>query len=396
LDFSHFKEASHMTRREVITMAGAAPAWLSSMTSSLSAQTKGRPRLGGAPTAFSNRSRAAGGARGAAGRGPGGGAPARGAAQGAGQGPGPGAGRGPGQGGFDIVQHCKNIGLSGVQTNPPSTDPEEIKKFRARLESLDMYLICDPRLPADASGLDAFEAQVKAYKEAGARCFHAALTGRRYEDFDSFEPWKQMFDRIKKQSELVEPVLRRNRIALAYENHKGYRSAEQAAWLKSMGSEWLGVCLDFGNNMSLCEDPMETCKTLAPYTIFAHIKDMAVEPYEDGFLLSEVVMGTGMLDLKGMVRMLRQKDPNMIFTLEMITRDPLKIPVYTQKYWATFDDAVSPLPGRDLAHMLDLVRKNPPKQPLPRTSGLSVEEQVKLEDRLNNECIAYAHKELDM
>ena len=373
-----------MTRRQIIAMAAAAPAWLSSTAPSLNAQIKGKPRLGGAPTAFAMRSRAAGGGRGRggpdAGRGAGAETP----------------GRGPGQSTFDIVQHCHDIGLTGVQTNPPSTDAEAIKKFRERLESLDMYLICDPRLPNDASGLPAFEAQVQAYKEAGARSFHAALTGRRYEDFDALEPWKQMFDRIKKQSALVEPVLRKHRVALAYENHKGYRAAEQAAWLKSMGSEWLGVCLDFGNNMSLCEDPMETCKMLAPYTIFAHIKDMGVEAYADGFLLSEVVMGTGMLDLKGMVQILRQKDPNMIFALEMITRDPLKIPVYTAKYWATFDDTVSPIPGRQLAHMLDLVRKNPPKQPLPKTTGLSMAEQVKLEDDLNNLCIAYAHKELDM
>ena len=384
MDIPQFKEHLLMTRRHIIAMAAAAPAWLSSTAPSLNAQIKGKPRLGGAPTAFAMRMRAAGGGRGRggpdAGRGAGAETP----------------GRGAGPGGFDIVQHCHDIGLTGVQTNPPSTDAEAIKKFRERLESLDMYLICDPRLPNDASGLPAFEAQVQAYKEAGARSFHAALTGRRYEDFDALEPWKQMFDRIKKQSALVEPVLRKHRMALAYENHKGYRAAEQAAWLKSMGSEWLGVCLDFGNNMSLCEDPMETCKMLAPYTIFAHIKDMGVEAYADGFLLSEVVMGTGMLDLKGIVQILRQKDPNMIFALEMITRDPLKIPVYTPKYWATFDDTVSPIPGRQLAHMLDLVRKNPPKQPLPKTTGLSPAEQVKLEDDLNNLCIAYAHKELDM
>jgi 3-oxoisoapionate decarboxylase len=354
-----------MTRREILIVAGTAPAWLSSLSSSLSAQIKGKPRLGGAPTAFSSRQRAAGG------------------------------GRGPGQSKFDIIEHCHSIGLGGVQTNPP-TDPGEMKKFRARLESYDMYLVSDPRLPKDASELAAFDEQVRAFKEAGARCFHAAITGRRYEEFDALEPWKAMFDRVKKQSAMIEPVLRKHRIALAYENHKGYRAAEQAAWLKSMGSEWLGVCLDFGNNMSLCEDPMDTCKTLAPYIIFTHIKDMAVEPYEDGFLLSEVVMGTGMLDLKGMVQILRQKDPNMIFTLEMITRDPLKIPVYTPKYWVTFDDTASPLPGRELAHMLDLVRKNPPKQPLPKTTGLSLEEQVKLEDKYNLACIEYARKNLDM
>ena len=37
-------------------------------------------------------------------------------------------------------------------------------------------------------------------------------------------------------------------------------------------------------------------------------------------------MGEGILDLKQMVQILRKTDPGMIFDLEMITRDPLKIP----------------------------------------------------------------------
>ena len=156
------------------------------------------------------------------------------------------------------------------------------------------------------------------------------------------------------------------------------------------------MCLDFGNNLSLCEDPMETARTLAPYVVYAHIKDMAVEEYEEGFLLSEVPMGDGFLDLKQIVGMLRQKDPNMIFNLEMITRDPLKIPVYTPKYWATFDDAYSPLPGRDLAAVLALVKKNRPRKPLPRVTGLSAEAAVKLEDDCNAQCIAYARQNLGL
>jgi len=60
---------------------------------------------------------------------------------------------------------------------------------------------------------------------------------------------------------------------------------------------------------------------------------------------------------KQIVQMLRAVDPKMIFDLEMITRDPLKIPVFTAKYWATFDDDYSPLPGRDLAKVLALVRR---------------------------------------
>ena len=67
---------------------------------------------------------------------------------------------------------------------------------------------------------------------------------------------------------------------------------------------------------------------------------MAVAPYEEGFLLSEMALGEGMLDIPGMVKGLQQRDPNMIFALEMITREPLKIPVFTKKYWATFDDTL--------------------------------------------------------
>ena len=297
---------------------------------------------------------------------------------------------------FDMVEHCHGLGLAGVQTNPPAMDAEAIKKFRERIEGYKMHLICDPRLPRQESDMAAFDAQVKAYKEAGAMAFHAAMTGRRYEDFDSLEPFKKMFEQCQKSVELAEPVLRKYRVRLGVENHKGWRSAEQVAWLKRLGSEWVGVCLDLGNNLSLCEDPMDTVRTLAPLTVFAHIKDMAVEEYEDGFLLSEVPMGEGMLDLKQIVGILRAKDPNMVFDLENITRDPLKIPVFTTKYWATFDDSYSPLPGRDLAKVLALVKKNRPKKPLPRITGLSPEAQVQAEDDNNKKCIEYARQNLAM
>jgi 3-oxoisoapionate decarboxylase len=364
-----------ISRRQVLAMAGAIPAWsvLKSSAETLPAPqadpapvgAKNFTRLGGTPTAFVLNSMAS-----------------KGAAK-------------P----FDIVEHCRSINLAGVQTNPPSNDPEAIKAFRQRLEKYEMHLICDPfdfgflKQPLDAA---AFEARIKAFKEAGAAACHAAFTGRRYEDYNSLEPFKQMFEHCKINVALAEPVLRKYKMKLGIENHKGWRSAEQAAWLKQLGSEWVGVCFDFGNNISLCEEPMDTVRTLAPYTFFAHIKDVAVEEYDDGFLLSEVPMGEGILDLKQMVIILRQTDPKMIFDLEMITRDPLKIPVYTTKYWATFDDSYSPLPGRDLAKVLAMVKKNRPKSPLPRITGMGTEAQVKAENDCNARCIAYARQNLDM
>jgi 3-oxoisoapionate decarboxylase len=364
------KEDRMITRRQILAMAGAAPVWSALRSAESWGSTGGQidlstsnTRMGGTPSAFQNHLMASS------------------------------REKKP----FDIVEQCHSLGLAGVQTNPPSnSDPAALKAFRQKIEAYNMHLICDPRYPQQESDIEAFDAQIKAFKEAGASACHAALTGRRYEDYASLEPFKQMFERCRKSIALAEPVLRKYKMKLGIENHKGWRSAEQAAWLKRLGSEWVGVCLDFGNNISLCEDPLDTARALAPYTFFAHIKDMAVEEYEDGFLLSEVPLGEGILDLKQIVQLLRAKDPSMIFNLEMITRDPLKIPVYTEKYWATFDDSYSPLPGRDLAKTLAMVRKNRPKAPLQWITGLSQEAQLKAEGENNAKCITYARKNLEL
>ena len=342
-----------MTRREMIGALAALP---------LAAQGSQMRNIGSAPAGFPVRSR---------------------------------AGRGS-PGGFDFLQHCHNLGVGVVETRlPASAEPDALRKFRDRAEQLHLRVIMDVGYPRDESGVAAYDASVKAAKECGAISLHAAMTGRRYEDLDSLDAYKQLYERCQKSIALAEPVLRKHRIPLGIENHKGWRSAEQAAWLKRLSSEWVGVHFDFGNNVSLCEDPMDTLRNLLPYTVACHIKDMAVEMYDDGFLLSEVPLGEGFLDIKGMAAALWKKNPNMPLDLEMITRDPLKIPVFTAKYWATFDDTYSPLPGRDLAHTLDLVRKNHPKSPLPRTSGMSPEAQLKLEDDCIAKSLDYARRYLN-
>ncbi|HVW05005.1 MAG TPA: TIM barrel protein [Vicinamibacterales bacterium] len=367
---------SHVTRREilktaasavlvspVIGAASSASAVASPQTAAVTPNPFGRRGIGAAPTGFSARMRAN-------------------------------AAMTPP---VDFLDYCHNLGLGGAELRLPPTDPAEIAKLRARAESYNMRVIFDisSRLPQTAD-LQTFETIVKAAKEIGATGIHGALTQRRYEQFDTFEAFKASFEKNKADVARAEPIMRKYKIPLVLENHKGWRAAEQAAWLKNLGSEYVGVHFDFGNNVSLCEDPMQTLDTLLPYTKSCHIKDMAVEMYDDGFLLSEVPLGEGFLDLKAMVAKLRQKDPDMGFDLEMITRDPLKIPVFTDKYWVTFDDTYSPFPARDLARILEIVKRNPPKQPLPKTTGLSADQRLKLEDDDNLRSIQWARANLQM
>jgi 3-oxoisoapionate decarboxylase len=345
-----------MTRREMLVSTGAALAGLSAGARP-QAQAAMLKNMGGEPPGFGHRSRA---------------------------------------GKFDILEHCRGLGLGAVRMSLPSTDLEVARQLRKKLESYGMRVIISLAPPKEKGALEGYEAAVKAVSEIGAVTTHASFTARRYEEFDTFEAFKASFERHQRSVELAEPILRKHKVKLAIENHKGWRATEHVRWIQRLGSEWIGACYDFGNNIALCEDPAETLRLLAPVTIYVSFKDMAVEPYEEGFLLSEMALGEGMLDIPGMVKVLQQKDPNMIFALEMITRDPLKIPVLTKKYLATFDESYSPLPERDLARILEIVKANPPKTPLTRTSGLSAADGLKLEDELINRSIDYARKNLSL
>jgi sugar phosphate isomerase/epimerase len=311
-------------------------------------------------------------------------------------------GEGPGfanrrrAGDFDMLEHCHTLGLGVVRLTVPDGGPDAVLGVRRKLDAYGMRCIVSVAPPRTDAAVAAYDAAIAAARELGAVTTHASFTARRYEEFDSFEAFRTSFEAHKKSVERAEPILRKHKVKLAIENHKGWRAAEHAAWVKQVGSEYVGVCYDFGNNIALCEDPAETYRLLAPLAIYVSFKDMAVAPYDDGFLLSEMALGEGMLDIPGMVKGLQQRVPDMIFALEMITREPLKIPVLTKKYWATFDDSYSPLPGRDLARILEIVRTTKLSHPLTTTAGLSPAEALKLEDDLVNRSIAYARKNLSL
>jgi len=219
-----------------------------------------------------------------------------------------------------------------------------------------------------------------------------ASAGRRYEILHSSKDFEQAQKNALTSFRLAEPVLRKHRVKLAVENHKDWLAREFVAMLKEVQSEWIGVTLDFGNSIALLEDPMEVVQTLLPYLFSTHVKDMGVEEYADGFLLSEVPLGTGILDLPRIIAMCRKQNADVTFSLEMITRDPLEIPCLKDEYWATFGG----VPGAELAQTLRMVRQRKFKNGLPRVSQLSAEDRLAMEEQNIVECLAYGRANLGL
>ncbi len=92
-----------------------------------------------------------------------------------------------------------------------------------------------------------------------------------------------------------------------------------------------------------------------------------------------------------MVELIRKVKPQVRFSLELITRDALKVPCLTDQYWATMPD----VPGRDLARTLRFVREHS-SQDLQEVSTLPLERQVALEDANVAASLKYAREELSL
>jgi sugar phosphate isomerase/epimerase len=289
-----------------------------------------------------------------------------------------------------FLEFCRERGADGVQL-PLGTQPAEVRALRERAEQHGMYVEGSVRTPRERADVERFEAEVRTAREAGASVVRTVmLGGRRYETFTAAAEFQAFRARSLESLRLAEPIVARHRVVLAVENHKDFRAGELAELLRQIDSEYVGACVDLGNNLALLEDALETVQTLAPWARACHLKDNAVEDASDGFLLSEVPLGDGRLDLQRIVAMLRAARPELRFSLEMITRDPLRIPCLTEKYWATLND----VPARELARMLTWVRAR--SVPLPRLSARPRPEQIAAEDDNVRRCLRYARAQLGL
>ena len=297
---------------------------------------------------------------------------------------------------FDIVEyaHSKGLGAAHIYLNMGNQGPEILPKLRKQLEKYDMRITISVRTPRTLDDVPEYESTIKTLSEMRdhVACVLEQFSSRRYEQFKSAADANAAVAEWKQASQVGEPILRKYKMKMAIENHKGYRSDELVEWINWLGSEYIGVCYDMCNNISMVESPDQTFEMLAPYTFFVSFKDVAADFYDEGILLSEVAFGDGYYDLEKVVTTLQKKDPNMVFQLEMITRDPLKVPIFTEEYWKIWNEGQ--VPTRDLAMLIGWMHHNPPKKPLPKVSGLTPAQQLALEDDLNQRCIDYAREKL--
>ncbi len=291
-----------------------------------------------------------------------------------------------------FLKYCFSLGAGGMQADLGVMNAKEIGELRDFAERHELFIDGIIKPPADRSDLSRFDSQIRTARDVGVQAARTTIIpGRRYEQFNTLEEFREFERRGQKMLEISSPVVEKHRVPFAVENHKDQRIDERIALFKHIDSEFIGACVDTGNSFALLDGVYEAVEALAPYAFTAHLKDQALREYEDGFLLGDIPLGQGSFDLKRMVSIIRKAKPKIRFALELITRDPLNVPCLTTAFYSTMPT----VPAIDLARTMTFVGEHRAEN-LQHVSTMPPEKQVELEDQNVVASLEYAREELKL
>jgi len=101
--------------------------------------------------------------------------------------------------------------------------------------------------------------------------------------------------------------------------------------------DYLGVCLDTMNLLTMLEDPVSAAKRILPWVVMTHIKDGAILLIKRGLVSFPVEAGKGIIDLGEIVLSLSTLERNIHLSLEDHGGDFL-IPIFKKGFLLKFPD----------------------------------------------------------
>lgn len=289
-----------------------------------------------------------------------------------------------------FLKHCHSLGAGGMQASLGIMEADEIQRLRDFAGQHSLFIDAIVKPPKSNEDISRFTAEIKTARDVGVQAARTTIIpGRRYERFKTLKEFREFERRGQEMLERAAPIVEKYRVPFAVENHKDQRIEERVALFKHLDSEFIGACVDTCNSFALLDGAYEPIEALTPWAMTVHLKDQALREYDDGFLLGDIPLGQGSFDLKRMVETIREAKPDVRFALELITRDPLKVPCLTDQFFATMPTALA----SDLARTMRFVRQHPARE-LQQVSSLPVEKQVQLEDANVMASLDHAAKEL--
>ena len=196
---------------------------------------------------------------------------------------------------YQLIEKASEFGMEVVQIadNLPldSFDDIELLKIRNYAEDLKVQIEVGARKMTPEN--------LEKYLELAV--FFRSPILRFVIDGKGFEPNLKEIHSILKNAV---PVLEKNNIILAIENHDRFKAVEFAEMIKTANSNAVGICLDSVNSMGAGEGLETVIEKLAPLTVNLHVKEFLVKriSHQMGFVIEGCPLGEGMLPLEALLQ----------------------------------------------------------------------------------------------
>jgi sugar phosphate isomerase/epimerase len=301
---------------------------------------------------------------------------------------------------FQILQWARDNGAEGVQFSgltheeSQSIDATKLKDLSHFASDNDLYLEWGggQHIPFDMetwAKKNIFEVNRKAAIEAEilrTRIIRSCSGG-----LMRWNPDNPKTETLLKESAIAlrsqKQMLNDHNVILAIETHFEFTTFELLRLFEMCDSEpgnYLGICLDTMNLLTLLEEPVMATERILPWVVSTHIKDGGVILESDDLVTFPAEIGKGVIDLTQIIGFLDSLPHRVNLSIED-HGGSFVLPVSDPKFRAEFPN----LTQDELDKLIDLANLTKAKM---EREGLSVVEREKwpeiCEERLNRDLLA--------
>mgnify|MGYP001828200398 CR=1 FL=1 len=135
-------------------------------------------------------------------------------------------------------------------------------------------------------------------------------------------------------------MLKDQGVVLALETHFEFTTFELLRLFEMCDTEpgeYLGVCLDTMNLLTMLEDPLAASHRILPWVVATHVKDGGILLRDEGLITFPCRIGTGVVDLQGIFAFLRTLSGEVTLSIEDHGGD-FTLPIFDPRFLAEFPD----------------------------------------------------------
>ena len=206
---------------------------------------------------------------------------------------------------FELMDMAVEHGLGGVEFPPddclPDLAPSTLAEARARAEESGLFVVADggqveremlQRLIPAAAGLGASTLRVVMSGVLGGD--RRPLAGR----------WNAHLAACRDILRQALPLAEQHGVTIAVENHSDATSHDMRWLCEELDSAYVGITLDVGNVLAVCEEPFGYTERLLPYLRHVHLKDYTIHPSDEGYRIARCPLGGGVVDYHGLLSLI--------------------------------------------------------------------------------------------